>query len=81
MSSEIFCQRLGKAQVHPSDLVYMPKWIEEYARGLGKSASETLPVSEELLLVFLRGLRDRHVEAVASVPGNRVVPIACVENE
>ena len=63
MSSEIFCQRLGKAQVHPSDLVYMPKWIEEYARGLGKSASETLPVSEELLLVFLRGLRDRHVEA------------------
>lgn len=73
MSVEVFSHRLGKVQVHPNDLVFMPKWIEEYANVLGKSASETLPVSEEVLLVFLRSLRDRRVEAWRRLQACRAV--------
>ncbi len=62
MTTELFRQRLGRVQVHPDDLKWMPKWLDEYARLVGSPAGP-LPVSSDSVLNFLRSLRDRAVPA------------------
>jgi hypothetical protein len=62
MSTELFRVRLAKAQVHPDDLKWMPKWLDEYAR-FQRVSEGTLAVEQDGVLRFLRALRDRGAPA------------------
>jgi len=63
MSRELFRHRLGRVQIHPNDLKWMPVWLDEYARPQIPTDGQLLVVHAESALAFLRGLRDRGVPA------------------
>jgi hypothetical protein len=45
MSVEQFRVRLGRAQIHPNDLKWMPCWLQEYAASQGLGINEMLVVN------------------------------------
>ena len=63
MSRELFRHRLGRVQVHPNDLKWMPVWLDEYARPQNSADGQQLVVNAESVLAFLRELRDRGAPA------------------
>ena len=72
MTVELFRQRLERAQLHPNDLQWMPKWLEEYA-AQQDSGGQSLQVTEERVFRFLRSLRDRGVPAWQRLQAARTV--------
>lgn len=63
MSLDTFRYRIGRAQVHPNDAKWMPSWLGEYASTQNAADGESLAVTADSVLRFLRGLRDRGVPA------------------
>ena len=58
MSISEFHQRLGRSQAHPSDLRWMPRWMEQFEVKAKKSGDGKLDVTNESVLQFLQNLRD-----------------------
>lgn len=73
MSVEQYYYRLNRAQLHPKDATYMPKWLEEYALCQKRSTTETLIVDSDHVLAFLRQLRDRGTPAWKRLQACRAV--------
>ncbi|QDT03930.1 hypothetical protein K227x_23160 [Rubripirellula lacrimiformis] len=76
MTVEQFRQQLSRAQLHPNDWIWMPPWIEEFAR-LQHSAAERLHVEAFRVLALPSTLHDRGVLGLAAFAGGsrrRVLP-------
>jgi integron integrase len=72
MSVEVFSHRLGRAEVHPSDRKWIPRWLDEYARYLG-AVQGILAVSSDKVQGFLLSLRSRGVPAWQRLQAARAV--------
>lgn len=73
MSLALFCQRLGRVEISLNDRRWMPRWLDQYASQAVGSAGENLPVTEERVLSYLRGLRDAGVPAWQRLQAARAV--------
>jgi hypothetical protein len=60
MSNALFRERLGKSRLHADDILWMPRWLEEFARTHPESDG-LIPFSDADVLKFLQQLRDRKV--------------------
>jgi len=72
MSTELFRQRLARAEVHPNDRKWMPRWLDEYASQQPAGTSR-LEVTSDRVLHFLRSLRDRGAPAWQRLQAARAV--------
>jgi len=62
MSIALFRERLGKSRLHPDDIKWMPRWLQEFARNHPES-NGSIRFSDPDVLKFLQQLRDRKVPA------------------
>lgn len=63
MSANRFQSFVKSAQLNEKESDWFPRWLFRYAAHLNKSREETLPVNSDLVIRFLRSLRDRGVPA------------------
>ena len=62
MSIALFRERLAKSRLHPDDIKWMPRWLQEFARS-HPEADGLIRFSDPDVLRFLQQLRDRKVPA------------------
>jgi integron integrase len=62
MSIALFRERLAKSRLHPDDIKWMPRWLQEFARNHPESDG-LIRFSDPEVLKFLQRLRDRKVPA------------------
>ena len=63
MSVELFRQRLSRSQVHPNDIKWMPKWLDEFASQQADPAAGMFKFDTAIVTRFLQSLRDRGAPA------------------
>jgi len=57
MSVSKFCPLVNEAKIGKNDRIWFPRWLRRYAATV-KAIKGKLPVTEELVIRFLQGLRD-----------------------
>ncbi|MFN9602567.1 MAG: integron integrase [Planctomycetota bacterium] len=62
MSIALFRERLAKSRLHPDDIKWMPRWLQEFARS-HPEADGLIRFSDPDVLRFLQQLRDHKVPA------------------
>ena len=60
MSIALFRERLAKSRLHPDDIKWMPRWLQEFARS-HPEADGLIRFSDPDVLRFLQQFRDRKV--------------------
>ena len=63
MSVEIYESRLRRAALGPKERRFYPKWVARFASHQQRSREETLELNGDIVLRFLRSLRDSQVPA------------------
>ena len=63
MSVEAFAKLLTNCDVSPLSLKWFPVWVERYAGYLGQPQTTRLDVNYDLVVGYLRSLRDLQVPA------------------
>ncbi|WP_203329097.1 integron integrase [Candidatus Laterigemmans baculatus] len=63
MDLNVFVQRLGRMHLSGAEQTWYPRWVEGYAQHNRLESLTPLPIRENLVIGFLRSLRDNRVPA------------------
>lgn len=75
MSLNRFQQRIRAASLRKAEQEWFPKWIDGYRQHCRKDADQDLPVTESLVIGFLRSLRDNRIAAWRRLQAARAIEL------
>ncbi|HBE70605.1 MAG TPA: hypothetical protein DDW52_20865, partial [Planctomycetaceae bacterium] len=75
MSLTRFQSRILGTSLSKAEQAWFPKWVDGYRQHCRGTLDQNLPVTEELVIGFLRSLRDRRVEAWRRLQAARAIEL------
>ena len=75
MSLMRFQQRIRAASLNKAEQEWFPKWIDGFRQHCRKEVDQDLCVTEDLVIGFLRSLRDNRVEAWRRLQAARAIEL------
>ena len=73
MSLQRFQQRIRATSLNKAEQIWFPRWVDGYRQHCRMEADQDLPVTETLVIGFLRSLRDNRVEAWRRLQAARAI--------
>ena len=75
MSLQAFQRRVQGASLNEAEATWFPRWVDGYRQHCRLDANSDLPVTEALVLGFLRSLRDNRVAAWRRLQAARAIEL------
>ena len=75
MSLTLFQRRIRGASLGKAERTWFPKWIDGYRRHCRMELDQDLPVTESLVIGFLRSLRDNRIAAWRRLQAARAIEL------
>ncbi len=75
MSLERFQRRIGGASLKKAEATWFPRWVDGYRQHCQLNAQSDLPISETLVIGFLRSLRDNRIAAWRRLQAARAIEL------